>query len=700
MQSKLNNQSKKKVFSPVKSACSLALMSILATPLVSHASTPTKIGTERLVSAAPMVGDVAETTSVVELNDGKYVATWHVKNSGDGRTSIRGQIFSQGDEPIGNAFSIASINSTATNVRTMRNNVSPLNDGGFLVSWEDTDAIDSSKSAIQAARFAADGSKVSTFTIAASVSRYNKSSHAVLKNGNTAVIWQNENVGNDSEIFVKIFDQDLNVVKNTFSATSSEAGEQKYGAISALENGGFVLTWQGQGDDVYSRVFNSNYQYSGSAVKVNTTTGGAQGFADVTGLKDGGYVVVWETQSNEHILGSDRYIYTQRFNANGSKNGVETKANTYSGTHMHPVIKGNKTGGYLVSWASRDQDGGLWGVYAREYQPDGTADGSPFRVNTYTQGSQMYPNTALIGNGEFVVTWSDLDRESVHVQKFTFNEAPTYALSATLPSIAVFEGDTIELPLTAKGAGIYGIDTVMTVNDPLVASFNGGSYGEFLPTAERLSIPLGIADNQWDGALSLKAPYQAKTGEGLYGTATLLAHKPGTVNIDLQSQFTGDDGNYVYQGQVNYSITVLESVVLSGNVADLGITGDYSQVTIFINGEAVQVNPDGSFSLKVGLGNVTIAVNAPGFLSAEKQITLAPNQADMNFGDIALVAGDSNGDNSIDIGDLTQLLGAYRTVSTDPSFTPAADFNRDNKINLQDLTLLGKNFGKQGPQAL
>ncbi|MDK1286745.1 dockerin type I domain-containing protein [Pseudoalteromonas umbrosa] len=697
MKYKINKYKRKNVFSPIKSACSLTLMGALATPLMSYASTPTKIGEERLVNATVTQGDLAETTSVVQLNDGKYVVTWHVKNNGKNQTYIRGQIFTQTDEPLSSEFTIATLNSTATNVRSMRDNVTPLSDGGFLVSFESINLNDSSKSDILAKRFSAHGSAVSTITVASGVSQYNKPSQAVLKNGNTVVVWQSESLGNDSEIFVKVFDSNLNVVKNTFSATSSEVGEQKDVSIAALENGGFVLTWQGEGDDIYGRVFNSNFQYSGSAVRVNTTTGGTQSFADVTGLKDGGYVVVWDTPSNEHILGSDRYIYTQRFNANGTKKGTETQANTYLGDHIHPVVRSNKTGGYLVSWASRSQDGNMWGIYAREYQPDGTPDGDAFPVNTYTQGSQMYPNTALLGEGEFIVTWSDLGRASVHAQKFTFNEAPEFDLSVTLPSITVFDGDIIELPLTAKGVGIYGIDTVMTLDDPFVASFNNGSYGEFLPGAERLSIPIGVSDSQWDGALSIKAPYQSKSGEGLYATATLVAHKPGTVNIDLRSQFTGEDGNYLYQGHANYTINVLESVSLLGNVGDLGFAGDYSQVTVFINGEAVQLNPDGSFAVSVGLGNVTIAVNAPGFLSAQKQITLTPNQADLNFGNIALVAGDSNSDDSIDIADLTQLLGAYRTDSSDPSFTPAADFNRDDKINLQDLTLLGKNFGKQGP---
>ncbi|KZN55841.1 dockerin type I domain-containing protein [Pseudoalteromonas luteoviolacea] len=701
MQSKLNTYFKKHRFSSFRSSCGIALMTLLSMPLVSHASTPTKIGEELLVNATANQNESVGTTAVTQLNDGKYVVTWHAKDTAANTTFIRGQIFSSNSTPVGNAFTIDSFDSTATNIRSMRNNVSHLNDGGFLISWERANTLNPSKSDIVAKRFSATGTAGVTFTIVSAVSQYTKSSHAVLEDGNTVITWHSQNsTSGNFDIFAKVYDQNLNLVKNTFSATSSEIGDKKEASVTALKNGGFALTWQGHGDDIYGRVFNANYQYSGSPVKVNTTTGGYQAFADVAGLTDGGFVVVWESQSNEHILGSDRYVYTQRFNADGTKSGIETKVNTYSTNHMHTTVTGNTSGGYVVAWSSMSQDGDVWGVYTREYQSNGNADGNPIRVNTFTQGSQMYPNTALLSNGEFLVTWSDLGRKSIHAQQFTFNEAPAYELSASIPTNAVFEGDIIELPITAKGANIYGIDALMTVNDSLVANFYDGSYGEFLPTAERIALPIGVTDNQWESASTIKAPYQAKTGEGLYATVKLIANKPGTVNIHLQSQFTGSDGNYIYQGQAGYVITVLESVILSGNVADLGVTGDLSQVTILINGQEIQINSDGSFSSQVGIGDVTISISAPGFLSAEKQFTLSPNQADINFGNVALVAGDSNGDNSIDIGDLTQLLGSYRTTSTDPMFTPAADFNRDNKINLQDLTLLGKNFGKQGPQAL
>nr|WP_290444277.1 dockerin type I domain-containing protein [Pseudoalteromonas sp. XMcav2-N] len=95
-----------------------------------------------------------------------------------------------------------------------------------------------------------------------------------------------------------------------------------------------------------------------------------------------------------------------------------------------------------------------------------------------------------------------------------------------------------------------------------------------------------------------------------------------------------------------------------------------------------------------------MALSAPGYLTAEKQVNLATGQADINFGQINLVGGDSNGDNQIDIADLTLLLGAYRSIEGQQNgYVMAVDFNRDGAINLRDLTLLGANFGKQGPQS-
>jgi hypothetical protein len=104
------------------------------------------------------------------------------------------------------------------------------------------------------------------------------------------------------------------------------------------------------------------------------------------------------------------------------------------------------------------------------------------------------------------------------------------------------------------------------------------------------------------------------------------------------------------------------------------------------------LNPDGTFTLTAAAGNYILHLSAPGYLAAQKPVTLFAGQPI----DIAasLSAGDINADNSIDALDLISLGAAYETNFHQPA---AADLNGDGHVDLFDLTLLARNWRKTGP---
>jgi mannan endo-1,4-beta-mannosidase len=63
-----------------------------------------------------------------------------------------------------------------------------------------------------------------------------------------------------------------------------------------------------------------------------------------------------------------------------------------------------------------------------------------------------------------------------------------------------------------------------------------------------------------------------------------------------------------------------------------------------------------------------------------------------------VLPGDINGDNTVNIVDLSTLLSNYNRSSTQAS-NPNADINNDTKINVFDLSILLSNYGKSGPSA-
>jgi hypothetical protein len=58
------------------------------------------------------------------------------------------------------------------------------------------------------------------------------------------------------------------------------------------------------------------------------------------------------------------------------------------------------------------------------------------------------------------------------------------------------------------------------------------------------------------------------------------------------------------------------------------------------------------------------------------------------------IAGDANGDGSVNSIDLSLLNQSYGATPTSPNWNPQCDFDKNNIINVIDLQMLGKNYGK------
>ena len=87
---------------------------------------------------------------------------------------------------------------------------------------------------------------------------------------------------------------------------------------------------------------------------VNTTTANDQIQPTITALTDGGWVVSWSSLGQD---GSDYGVYQQRYSAAGATVGSETRVNTTTTSSQdQPTIAALTDGGWVVSWESY-QDG-------------------------------------------------------------------------------------------------------------------------------------------------------------------------------------------------------------------------------------------------------------------------------------------------------------------------------------------------------
>jgi hypothetical protein len=161
---------------------------------------------------------------------------------------------------------------------------------------------------------------------------------------------------------------------------------------------------------------------------VNQTTTNAQRLPAVAMDNGGNFVVAWESNLQ---AGSNYGIYARRFSAAGTPLADEFRANfTTADQQRAPAVAMDDSGDFTVAWASRLQDGSLYGIYAQCYDAAGVAMGPEFKVNTHTTATQFSPSAAFDADGDFIVTWQSDGQEGVgggfgvYMQRYGTNASP------------------------------------------------------------------------------------------------------------------------------------------------------------------------------------------------------------------------------------------------------------------------------------
>jgi uncharacterized protein YfaQ (DUF2300 family) len=244
-----------------------------------------------------------------------------------------------------------------------------------------------------------------------------------LSNGGFVVVWESGSDlflrgqdGYDYGVYGQRFDSNGGKLGSEFQVNTWTTLFQGRASITSLSNGGFVVVWQSSGQDrdefgVFGQRFDSNGNKVGSEFQVNTWTKFEQKSPSLTSLSSGGFVVVWASFEQD---GSDYGVYGQRFDSNGNKVGSEFQVNTWTGwDQFYPSITSLSNGGFVVVWESgcdwggcTGQDGSYYGVYGQRFDSNWNKVGSEFQVNTWTTDNQAGPSITSLSNGGFLVVWT------------------------------------------------------------------------------------------------------------------------------------------------------------------------------------------------------------------------------------------------------------------------------------------------------
>jgi parallel beta-helix repeat protein len=278
------------------------------------------------------LSDFQTNSSVVALGSGGYVVIWQSGNQDGSEEGIYGQRYDSSNNRIGGEFRVNTVTSSSQTDPV----VTTLTDGTFVVTWQSLNQ-DGSEYGVYGKRYGSNGVAIGgEFLINTTTNgSQNRSAIAALSNGGFVVTWNSGNSSTSSteyDIYAQVFSSNTTKVGSQFLVNTFISDNQIKPSVAALSNGGFVITWRSLGqnpDDfgVYGQLYNANGVRVGSEFQVNTFATGDQGFSAVTALNNGGFVVTWHSLDQ---AGEEYGLYGQQFNASGSQTGGVFKINTFT----------------------------------------------------------------------------------------------------------------------------------------------------------------------------------------------------------------------------------------------------------------------------------------------------------------------------------------------------------------------------------
>ena len=264
-----------------------------------------KLGSETQVNTTTLLNQ--ERPAIATLAGGGYVVTWWSDASSSGAAGIYARIIGANGTAAGSEVHVNAASAGPQSAPT----VTGLADGGYVIAWDGA-------SGIQAQRF---------------------DSHGVALAGESRI-------------------------------DTVAGGAIAKPVTAALAGGGYVIAWHsvaadGDGLDIHAQRFAADGSATGGQAIVNTTLAGHQTSPAITATDDGGYVIAWTSTGQD---GSGDGVYAQRFDAGGNAVAGETLINTVTALNQSDAALAPAQGGYVAVWGSQESQGGSWDVFGRVVQ--------------------------------------------------------------------------------------------------------------------------------------------------------------------------------------------------------------------------------------------------------------------------------------------------------------------------------------------
>jgi hypothetical protein len=283
-----------------------------------------------------------------------------------------------------------------------------LNDGSSIVAYHGRGVGD--RDGVFLRRFDAQGAGIGTAQLVNQTidGLQSNSTVAALPGGGFVAAWQGRGTGDRAGVFARWYDGAANALTGEMRINQTVGGGQFEPQVAIAADGTALFVWHGVGAGDFDGVFARSFSAAGAAlsneVLVNATTAREQAFADVAIGDDDTALVTW---SSRHQDGSDWGVFAQRLSLSGSKQGSEFRVNTNTAGSQMSASVAALDAGFAVAWQSRGQDGDGWGVYAQQVGPTSSLVGSEFRLNTESAGNQTEVALGVTGDDMILAAWTD-----------------------------------------------------------------------------------------------------------------------------------------------------------------------------------------------------------------------------------------------------------------------------------------------------
>jgi Ca2+-binding RTX toxin-like protein len=241
--------------------------------------------------------------TVTTLAEGGWVLTWVASSNGQDYR-LHQQVFGADGGLIG----VHEVVSTGGSLNGSDHQVIALADGGFVIAWSANVGYTSEVYQRVYDKFGQPETDVTQVNTAVNDGHQNFVQITLLEGGGWVVSWVGDDAGSGTSngVFQRVYDADGDPMGSETVVNTTTGGWQHFHSVVALTDGGWVVTWEstdqdGSGRGVYQQTYDGQGQPVGVETRINGETAGDQKVLAVTALPDGGWVVTWQSSGPDGI---------------------------------------------------------------------------------------------------------------------------------------------------------------------------------------------------------------------------------------------------------------------------------------------------------------------------------------------------------------------------------------------------------------